>query len=159
MTKVHIDDVPVEHRRSPGGRFELERRHISLALGGVKDTGPWGGGHPFDIELTSLAPGKCNYPIHSHAAQTEHYIIISGSGVLRDDKGNTVPIAAGDHVICHPGEAHQIENDGSTALVFYVISDHHRADVTTYPRTGKRQIKPEYRVVTVEDAGYYDGEE
>ena len=60
---------------------------------------------------------------------------------------------------CHPGEAHQIENDGSTALDFYVISDHHRADVTTYPRTGKRQIKPEYRVVTVEDAGYYDGEE
>jgi uncharacterized cupin superfamily protein len=62
-------------------------------------------------------------------------------------------------VICHPGDAHQITCDAEEPLVYYVISDHHRADVTTYPRTGKRHLKPEYRVVTPQDADYYEGEE
>jgi uncharacterized cupin superfamily protein len=159
MKKVNIAAVPVEHRRSPKGRFELKRQHVSLALGGMKDTGAWGGGHPFDVELTTLPPGKANYPLHAHAAQTEHYLVLSGAGVLRDDKGHAERLSAGDHVICHPGEAHQIVNDGADDLMFYVIADHHRADVTTYPRTGKRQLKPEYRVVEIADADYYAGEE
>ena len=56
MNKVNISAVPVEHRRSPQGRFALERRHVSLALGGVKDTGAWGGGYPFDVESNPLRP-------------------------------------------------------------------------------------------------------
>jgi uncharacterized cupin superfamily protein len=159
MKKINIAEVPVEHRHSPKGRFELKRQHVSLALGGIKNVGPWGGGHPFDIELTTMPPGKTNYPIHSHAAQTEHYIILSGTGLLRDDKGGEARLVAGDHVICHPGDAHQIQNDGSEPLLFYVIADHHRADVVTYPHTGKRWLTPEGRVVTTADAGYYAGEE
>ena len=61
--------------------------------------------------------------------------------------------------MCHPGEPHQIENNGDSPLIYYVISDHHRADITSYPNTGKRQIKPEYRVVMCEDTVYYAGEE
>jgi uncharacterized cupin superfamily protein len=159
MKKVNVAQVPVEQRRSPKGRFVLERQHVSLALGGIKNVGPWGGGHPFDIELARLLPGKANYPMHSHAAQTEHYIILSGTGVLRDDKGGQERLVAGDHALCHPGEAHQIENDGTEPLVFYVIADHHRADVGTYSRTGKRWLNPEGRVVTVADTDYYAGEE
>ena len=68
-----------EHRTSPGVVYEIRRHHISLALGGVKDTGAWGGGHPFDIELATIPPGKAGYPLHSHAAQTEHHIILHGS--------------------------------------------------------------------------------
>lgn len=159
MQKVNINDVAVEHRVSPKGRFELFRQHMSLALGGKKDAGPWGGGHPFDIELARIPAGKTNYPLHSHAAQTEHYIVLSGSGVLLDAREQSQRLQAGDHVICHPGEAHQIHNDGPEDLVFYVIADHHRAEVTTYPKTGKRHLKPEYRVVRPADADYYDGEE
>jgi len=70
-----------------------------------------------------------------------------------------VRIRAGDHVIVPPGEAHQIVNDSAADLKYYVIADHPRADVTTYPKTGKRQIKPELRYVRMEDVGYYDGEE
>jgi hypothetical protein len=43
MQKIHLSAVPIEHRRSPKGRFELERQHVSLALGGLKDKGPWAG--------------------------------------------------------------------------------------------------------------------
>jgi uncharacterized cupin superfamily protein len=159
MHHINLSDVPVESRRSPRGAYELQRQHVSLALGGVKDTGPWGGGHPFDVELVSLAAGKKNYPLHHHAAQTEHYIILSGTGILTDGDGTEIALQAGDHVICHPGEAHQISCGEAGPLVYYVISDHHRADVTTYPNTGKRQLKPEYRVIKAEDADYYEGEE
>lgn len=159
MNKINIADVPMEHRSSPKGRYELQRQHISLAMGGIKDTGPWGGGHPFDIELTTLLPGKANYPLHSHAAQTEHYIVLSGTGVIRSTTASEQRLISGDHVICHPGEAHQILNDGPEPLVYYVITDHHRADITSYPNTGKRQLKPEYRVVALAEADYYEGEE
>lgn len=159
MKKIHLSEVPTEHRCSPGGRFEMERKHVSLALGGIKDVGSWGGGHPFDVELATLPPGKANYPMHSHAAQTEYYIILSGEGLLHRDEGDSETLVAGEHFICHPGDAHQIENHGSEPLVFYVISDHHPADVGTYTKTGKRWLHPERRVVTVEDADYYTGEE
>lgn len=159
MKKVNIRDVAEEHRVSPKGRFELYRKHVSLALGGKKDQGPWGGGHPFDIELARLPSGKSNFPLHSHAAQTEHYAILSGTGVMLDESGAITKLEAGDHVICHPGEAHQIVNDGVEDLVYYVITDHHLAEVGTYPHTGKRYLKPEYRVIHVSDADYYEGEE
>jgi uncharacterized cupin superfamily protein len=159
MNKVNIRDVPEEHRISPKGRFELRRKHVSLALGGKKDVGPWGGGHPFDIELACLPPGKANFPLHSHAAQTEHYAILSGSGILLDGNEVATRIEAGDHIICHPEEAHQITNDGSEDLVYYVITDHHRAEVGTYLRTGKRYIKPEYRTIDAVNVDYYEGEE
>jgi uncharacterized cupin superfamily protein len=110
--------------------------------------------------LVELPVGKRNYPLHAHAAQWEHFIILSGTGWMHRDGSESIPLGAGDHVVCPPGEAHQIENASATqSLCYYVISDHHPADVTIYPRTGKRQIKPEYRVVRVEEVGYYDGEE
>jgi len=159
MNKINIADVSVEHRVSPQGRFELHRQHVSLALGGIKDRGPWGGGHPFDIELTKIPAGKRNFPMHSHAAQTEFYIILSGTGLLHQQTGEPLPLRAGDHLMCHPGDAHQIENTGIEILTYYVITDHHPADVGTYTRTGKRWLHPERRVVTVEDAEYYAEEE
>ena len=109
--------------------------------------------------MATIPPGKTGYPLHSHAAQTEHYIILHGSGLLRGADGAEQPITAGDHFICHPGEAHQLFNNSSADLTYYVIADHHRADVTTYANSGKCQIKPEYRCFRVEDVDYYDGEE
>ncbi|HEX3730074.1 MAG TPA: cupin domain-containing protein [Opitutaceae bacterium] len=159
MRLVHESQVPIERRQSPKGAFELTRQHISLALGGVKDKGPWGGGHPFDVERVVLPPGKKNYPCHSHAAQTEHYIIVAGEGKAMDGEGKLHPIRAGDHLICLPGEAHQLVNDSKAPLEYFVIADHHPADVTTYPKTGKRQLKPEGRYVRLQDADYYEGEE
>jgi uncharacterized cupin superfamily protein len=159
MRLINQSDVSADKRKSPQGAFELVRQHMSLALGGVRDKGPWGGGHPFDVERVVLLPGKKNYPYHAHAAQTEYYIVLAGRGQAIDAAGKSWPLKAGDHFICHPGEAHQIVNDSDRDLEYFVIADHHRADITTYPHTGKVNLKPEGRVVRVEDADYYAGEE
>ena len=98
MRIVHEDDVPVEQRRSPRGAFEIHRRHVSLALGGVKDTGPWGGGHPFDVELARIPPGRKGYPCHSHAAQSEYYLVIAGTGRVVGADGPGERIRPGSHV-------------------------------------------------------------
>ncbi len=159
MKLINQSNVPIEHRMSPKGVYEILRQHVSLALGGVKDTGGWGGGHPFDVGLARIPAGKKGFPYHSHAAQTEYYSVLAGAGKVIDEKGATIPIKAGDHFIFLPGEAHQIVSDSVADLEYLVIADHHRADVTTYPRTGKRMIKPEGRLIAPVDADYYAGEE
>jgi uncharacterized cupin superfamily protein len=159
MRHINVADVPVEYRHSPRGTYEVFRQHVSLALGGLKDVGPWGGGLPFDVEFATLPPGKRNYPLHSHAAQTEHYIVVAGRGRAIDGQGRTFRLAPGDHLVARPGEAHLIEADEHSELQYFVIADHHPAEVTTYPNTGKRHLKPEGRVVHPQDTDYYAGEE
>ena len=159
MKKINESEVQQESRKSPKGSYELSRQYISLALGGKKDLGTWAGGHPFDIELSRLPVGKKNFPFHSHAAQWEHYIIISGTGRFLDNEKNWHDVKSGDHIICPPGDSHQLENDGNEELVYYVIADHHPADITSYPNTNKRQLKPEYRIVETVDSDYYKDEE
>jgi uncharacterized cupin superfamily protein len=159
MNKANESAVEPKHEKSPAGSFQMIRRHMSVALGGKRDVGAWGGGHPFDVELAIIPAGKKNYPYHSHAAQTEYYIIVSGTGVFVDETGREHAMVAGDHIVVHPGQAHQIKNTSDQELRYYVIADNHRADVATYPITGKRHIKPEMRCVTAEDVDYYLGEE
>lgn len=159
MKKINEKDVETELRASPKGNFELLRRHVSLALGGIRDIGEWGGGHPFDVEVAVIPPGKRNFPYHSHAAQWEYYIVLEGSGTFYDGDHAPHAIEPGDHVICAPGEAHQVHNTSDQNLRFIVIADHNRADVTTYPHTNKRLIKPEIRVIKFNDVDFYEGEE
>jgi len=159
MEKINESEVLEQLIESPKGRFGLSRHHISLALGGKKDQGVWGGGHPFDVELSVLPPGKKNHPFHSHAAQWEYYIFLSGTGRFLNEEKEWNEVKAGDHIICPPKEAHQLENNGTEDLVYYVIADHHPADITTYPNTNKRHLKPEYQVVDIEPVDYYKNEE
>ncbi|MEM1223728.1 MAG: cupin domain-containing protein [Verrucomicrobiota bacterium] len=159
MKRINQSEVPIQEVSSPKGDFSIRRRHLSLALGGVKDEGPWAGGHAFDVELSTLPPGKKNWPLHAHAAQTEYYIILSGSGLVIDGEGNEMPVSAGDHFIFLPGEAHQIINNSSSDLSYYVIADHHVSDVTTYPKTGKRMLKPGNECIYPTKADYHEGEE
>lgn len=51
MEIVNENAEPWVRRRSPQGRFEVVEKHLSLALGALKDIGPEGGGHPFDVSL------------------------------------------------------------------------------------------------------------
>ncbi len=44
MPQVSQDDIPWVEQRSPNDRFHTNRKHLSLALGGVKDAGPWAEG-------------------------------------------------------------------------------------------------------------------
>ena len=112
MRKINISQVSETQQHSPKGRFAVFRKHISIALGGLKDVGVFGGGHPFDLELVRVPSGRAAWPLHAHSAQWELYVIISGSGQVRT-QSETVAVGVGDVIIHPPEEAHQLRNTGS----------------------------------------------
>ncbi len=159
MQIVNLSSIPARQIQSPKGKYKLSRQSISQALGGIKDTGTWGGGHPFDLEQVRLAPGAANFPFHAHAAQWEMYLFLGGTGQVRGAEG-MADVSAGDHVLFKPNEPHQIINTGSIELIYYVIADNPQADICTYPDTvDKWAIKPHHKFFTMTDANYYEPED
>lgn len=159
MQIANISSIPAQQVASPNGKYRLTRQSLSQALGGLKDVGTWGGGHPFDVEHVRLAPGSANFPFHAHAAQWEMYIFTSGSGEVRGPE-SMAAVTAGDTVIFKPGEAHQVLNTGESELLYYVLADHPQADVATYPDTpGKWAIKPHLKCFIMKEVSYYEAEE
>ncbi len=158
MNVVDLESLAWSEQRSPKGRFHHFRRNLSLALGGLKDVGEWGGGHPFDVEQFRVPPGAANFPLHAHSAQWEFYLVLSGTGTLQG-ASSSQEIGAGSTFICPPGEAHQISNTGGQDLVYLVIADHPRADVLHYPGSGKWGIKPQREFFDMQARDYYEGEE
>jgi uncharacterized cupin superfamily protein len=136
MKRVNENDLPWDEMRSPAGRFHLFGRNFGHALRDLSADEPGSGSAPFEIELVRIPPGATNWPYHSHAAEWECYLIVSGTGMIRhgDDRS---AIGAGDCLMCPPGEAHQIVNDGDTDLVYYVVANHAAVDVWRYPDSGK----------------------
>ncbi|HVY71858.1 MAG TPA: cupin domain-containing protein [Verrucomicrobiae bacterium] len=158
MNKVNLDQIDWFEQRSPKGRFHVFRKNVSTALGGKRDIGEWGGGHPFDLELYRMPPGATNFPYHSHASQWEMYLVVDGTGQVRTPAG-WEPIRAGDTFLCPPGEPHQIQNNGTVDLLFYVIADNPRADVNHYPDSNKWGVKPQRKFFTMQEVDYYHGED
>ncbi len=158
MKKMNQNQIEWVKMKSPKGKYQLFRRHISLALGGKKDTGTWGGGHPFDVELTRVPPGEASWPYHSHSAQWEMYIILSGHGQARTPEG-PVELGPGDCLIHPPGDPHQIKNTGTEDLLYYVIADNPQADMGHYPDSGKWFAKPQRKAFEMTEVEYYKGEE
>jgi uncharacterized cupin superfamily protein len=158
MKKINQNQVEWVELKSPKRKFNLFRRHISLVLGGKKDTGTWGGGHPFDVEMTRLPAGKTNWPYHAHSSQWEMYMILSGRGQLRTAEGKS-EVGPGDCFIHPPGEPHQMENTGTEDLVYYVITDNPQSDIGTYPDSNKWFIKPQRKIFEITEVDYFKGEE
>jgi uncharacterized cupin superfamily protein len=154
-TIKNFSEIEPVMRESPQGKFHIMRRNFSEALGAVKDTGPWNGGPPFDVEHVTLPAGKYNFPFHSHQAVWEFYWILSGEGFARLDESR-LAIKAGDFFICPPGCAHQIE--ATTDLTYAVIANNLPADIGYYPDSNKWIAMPE-RTCFRESVDYYDGEE
>ncbi len=115
--------------------------------------------HPFDVEITRIPPGAASCPYHSHSAQWEFYAVISGKGTVRFD-GGRLSVQSGDAFLFKPGEAHQITNDSSDDLLFYVIADNPVGESCYYPDSKKWAVKsPEYQIIRGEPLDYFDGEE
>lgn len=155
---IHQDDLPWEEKNSPSGKYRLAQKDLSLALGGKKDTGTWGGGHPFDVALVKVPEGAKNWPLHVHTTQWEFYVFLAGEGTLRTESGS-YPIKAGDSMVLPPGEAHQIANEGAGDLLYYVIADNPEADISYYPDSDKWMIKPQRKWFRLQEVDYYEGEE
>ncbi|WP_395750599.1 cupin domain-containing protein [Prosthecobacter sp.] len=121
--KINLRDVPVQHQQWGDGRYDRRRKHVSEALSGRVPSGD-----PFDVEITTVAPGCFNCPQHTHTRNAEFFIILSGSGIAYHND-TEVPIEAGDCFMRHPGTSHHLHNLSTTEdLTFIVISQDHADD-------------------------------
>ena len=159
MQKVSVPGIPWESKRSPGGKFARAQRKISEALGRDPRSTDLNKRHPFDVDITKIPPGTASCPYHSHSAQWEFYIVISGRGEVRHAGGSMV-IEPGDAFLFKPNEPHQLVNDQDEDLLLYVIADNPVGEACHYPDSGKWAVtSPEYRIMRSEPLDYYDGEE
>jgi len=156
--KLHPDSLAWEKWESPKKKFRAMNKELSLALGAKRHTPTGLGGHPFDLELGRVAPGECGCPFHSHVAQWELYLFLSGTATVRTDEGRTV-VGTGDVVLHPPGEAHQFTNTGDTDLLYYLVADNPPVDFWHFPDSNKWGRSSPRKIFRTADAGYWDGEE
>jgi uncharacterized cupin superfamily protein len=161
VRKVNLKDVEWQERQSPKGKFHRFSKNISVALGRDPESLDLMKRWPFDLALVRIPKGKLYCPYHSHSAESEHYLVVSGKGKVRDKDGWT-EVAAGDAFFFGPGEAHQLANAGDEDFIYYVIADNPRGDMCHYPDSGKFAVWKENGdevIVKGTDADYFDGEE
>lgn len=161
MRKVNLKDVPEQERKSPTGKFHKFVKNISIALGREPESLDLMKRHPFDLALVRIPKGKSYCPYHSHSAESEFYLIVSGEGNIRDKNGSTV-VTAGDAFFFAPGEAHQLSCGGDEDFVYYVIADNPRGDSCHYPDSGKWAVQKEGGeevILKGKEADYFEGEE
>ena len=57
---------------------------------------------------------------HAHEGEDEIYLVLSGSGLIREN-GEWVPIGAGDAILTGKGGSHGVENTGTEPLVVAAV--------------------------------------
>jgi uncharacterized cupin superfamily protein len=161
MQKVNLNEIQERERQSPNGKFARASKDISIALGRDPESFDLRKRHPFDLALLRIPKGKALCPYHSHSAESELYLVVSGTGSIRDKEGTTT-VTAGDAFFFGPGEAHQLSNAGEEDFVYYVIADNPRGDSCYYPDSGKFAVMKEGTnevIVRGTETDYFDGEE
>lgn len=159
MRKINSSEIEEYSWASPKGKFGGFGKGLSEALGRDPFSTDLKTRHPFDVEITRLAPGQTPYPYHSHSAQWEFYFVISGRGLARHPEGTT-PIVAGDAFLFQPDEPHQFTNDGTEDLLLFVVADNPIGESAYYPDSQKWLVRsPERRLLRGDALDYYDGEE
>ena len=159
MQKVNTNSMAWESWSSPKEKFVSAGKGVSEALGRDPLSTDLMKRHPFDVEIARIPPGAASCPYHSHAAQWEFYHVLSGRGAVRHKEGST-PIEAGDAFLFPPGEPHQLTNDGTEDLVYYVVADNPIGESCYYPDSKKWLVRsPERRLLRGEALDYFDGEE
>jgi uncharacterized cupin superfamily protein len=162
MHKVNLNDIKEEPWQSPGGKYAVSFKGISEALGREPQSLDLSKRHAFDLEWNRVPPGKRNFPYHSHSAQWELYLIISGEGSVRHKDGTTEAVA-GNAFVFGPDEPHQLINSGKEDLVFYVIADNPIGDSAYLPDSGKWKVSKSSAadrvVIKGEEIDWFDGEE
>jgi uncharacterized cupin superfamily protein len=162
MRKININDIPEKPWRRNGltDRFASSAKHISVALGRDPESPDLAKRHPFDLALYRIPQGKSLCPYHSHSAETEFYLIVSGSGRVRHKSGFT-DIGPNDAFRFGPGEAHTLIASDDQDLVYYVIADNPLGDNCYYPDSGKWAVwkeDGEEIIVKGHETDYFEGE-
>lgn len=160
MQIVNIHRMQEHEWVSPKGKFGSFYKLVSEELGRDPTSLDLSKRHPFDVEINRIPPGKILCPYHSHSAQWEFYLVLSGSGLARDPEGEH-RVVAGDAFLFPPGVAHQIRNDGEADLVYLIVADNPIGEHCFYPDSGKWLVRlPERRLLAAQESvDYYQGEE
>jgi uncharacterized cupin superfamily protein len=162
MKKVNVNEIKEEPWQSPKGKYAVSFKGIAEALGRNPSSLDLAKRWPFDLEWNRVPRGKSNFPLHTHSAQWEMYLIVSGSGTLRDKDGK-VDVSAGDVFIFAPNEPHQITNSGDIDLVYYLIADNPIGESAYYPDskkwTANKTSATDRPVIKGQETDYFDGEE
>lgn len=110
-------------------KFELRRASLGALMGLTR----------LGCNVSAVAPGRRAFPFHSHRANDELFLILSGSGQLRLGESRHA-VQAGDLVGCPrggPQTAHQLVNTGSQDLRYLSISTLIDPEICDYPDSGK----------------------
>lgn len=158
MHKINLRDVPELEQRSPTGKFHSFAKNVSLALGGIRNAGVWGGGHPFDFQVRRIPPGAAVCPHHAHLAQWELFVVRRGTGTVRvgDERRE---VRTGDCFLHLPGEAHQLINSGPEDLEVFIVADNPPLDACWYPDSQKWGLRPPGVFFRMTPVDYFDGED
>jgi mannose-6-phosphate isomerase-like protein (cupin superfamily) len=168
MYRVNHNDLQWEESSSPKGKFKFSECGLTWEMNppewkAAQAAGSKNGPRspladlPFDVAMVKVHPGAANFPFHSHRADWECYLVVSGTGTIRHGEERSA-LKPGDCVVCPPGEAHQIINDHDEDLVYYVIANNTPGDFWHYPDSGKWGI-PGVGYFRPTRLPYYDGEE
>ena len=158
MNEITLAGIPIETSRSPKSRFRRLSQNISRVLGGLNGLAKVGLPQLFETELVRLPAGAVNWSYHSHSAQCELYLVISGRGQVRTPEG-PVDIREGDCILHAPGQPHQIMNTGATDLIYHVVTNTPASDICHFPDSDKWLLPDRTHPVRVQSTDYYDGEE
>ncbi len=160
MHIINLNAVPEQEIKSPKGKYHAFMREVSVALGREPRSLDMRKRHPFDLAVVRVPPGTAHCPYHAHSAQWELYVVIAGEGRVRHE-GGTSKVSTGDAFLLGPGESHQIINDATTDLIYYVIADNPFGTSCYYPDTKKWMVgQPSERLTLKgEEVDYYEGEE
>jgi uncharacterized cupin superfamily protein len=162
MRKVNLKDIPEKpwRRNSLTEKFANFAKNISVALGREPESFDLNKRHPFDLALVRIPKGRSLCPYHSHSAESELYMVVSGKGRVRDKDGIT-DVGAGDAFFFGPGQAHQLTNVGEEDFVYYIIADNPLGDGCYYPDSGKWAVWKEGAeevIVKGRETDYFEGE-
>lgn len=158
MKTASYRDLPEIERRSPTGKFHSYLRDVSVALGGIRNVGTWGGGHPFDFQIRRVPPGAAICPLHLHLGQWELFHVVRGTGTVRTGTA-AYPVGPGDVFVQPPLAPHQLVNTGTADLEVFIFADNPPVDAFYYPDSKKWGLRHPSMFFRVTEADYFDGED
>ena len=158
MHHAKLSSIPWDELTSPSRRFQSRVQNISLALGGQRNVGPPGGGHPFDVQIRRVPVGASVCPYHQHFAQWEMFVVQAGSATVRTHDG-VFEVPAGSVFLHPPQTPHQLTNRGPQELEVLIIADNPLLDACYYPDSNKWFLRPPGKCFRMTEVDYFDGEE
>ena len=112
-------DKNVEHAGAGKGKGTLYGRFAFRREQATKDQAIK------EIGLMTLKPGD-SIGLHGHADNEDTYIILVGTGLFTDGKGEEYMVGPQTVTLAGPGQSHALENTGSEDLVFIdLIAQNH----------------------------------